>query len=65
MCLSTQFDDKKSAHTRKTLKHDSSHAITLTMFYHNRKSVILKVLGVVVYCFIEKYVSVNYFCLKR
>ena len=34
------------------------------MFYENRRSLIFKVLGVVVYCFIGKYVCVDYLCLK-
>ena len=31
-CLSNQFDGKKSAHMRKTLKHDSSRVTALIMF---------------------------------
>ena len=35
------------------------------MFYDNSKSLIFKVLGVVVYCLLEKYVCVNYFFYKK
>ena len=37
----------------KTLKKDSTRAIALIMFYKNKKSLIFKVLGVVVDLFIE------------
>ena len=49
-CLSHQFDEKTSASMREALQHNSDNAIDLIMFYENRKSIILKVLGVVVYC---------------
>ena len=45
----------------KTLKRDSTCDISLIVFYDNSKSLILKVWGVVVYCFIDKYVCVDYF----
>ena len=64
-CLSTQFYGKTSAYFRKTLKCDSAHAIALIMLYENSKSPIFKVLGVAVYCFIEKYVCVDYLCFQR
>ena len=50
---------------RKTLKHDSTHAIVMIVFCKNRKSPIFKVLGVVVYCLIESFVCVDYLCLQR
>ena len=34
------------------------------MFYKNRKSLIFNVMSSVFYCFIEKYVCVNYLGLK-
>ena len=43
---------------RETLKHNSTHAIFLIMLYKNMKSLIFKVLGVFVYCFIDKCVCV-------
>ena len=63
--LSNQFYGKKPAHMRKTIKHESTCDIALIMFYENRKSLIFNVLGVVVYCFIEKYVCVDYLSLQR
>ena len=63
-CLSNKFYGKKSARTRKTLKDGINHAIALIMLYENRKPLIFKVLGVVLYCFNGKYVCVNYFCLQ-
>ena len=35
----------------KTMKHDNTRVITLIVFYDNSKSLIFKVLGVVVYFF--------------
>ena len=64
-CLSHQFDLKTSARVSKTQEQDNACMISLTMLYENRKSLILKVFGVFVYCFIEKYVCVEYFCLQR
>ena len=61
--LSTQFDSKTPSHMRKQLKQDIACAIALIMFYENRKSLIFKVLGVVVYLSIDKYVYVDYLCL--
>ena len=37
----------------------------MIMFYENNNSLVLKLLGVAVYCYIEKYVYVDYFCLQR
>ena len=44
-CLSTQFDGKTPAHIRKKLKHKSTCAIDLIMFYKNSKLLISKVRG--------------------
>ena len=63
-CLSTKFDIKTSARMIKRLKHDCTHSIALIMFYENRTSFILKVLGVVVYCFNDQYVFVDYLCIQ-
>ena len=46
-------------------KKDSNHAISQTMLYEKRKSIILKVLGVVTYCFIDRNDCVDYLCIKR
>ena len=63
-CLNTKFYGKTSAHMSKILKHNSSHAIDIIVFYKIRKSIIFKVLDVVVYWFIKKYVCVHYLCLQ-
>ena len=55
-CLSHQFDEKMTASMRKILKHNSTRSISLIIFYEKKKSLIFKVLGVTVYCFIDKYV---------
>ena len=47
------------------IKHVSTRAIAMIKFYDNRKSLIFKVLGVVVYLSIEKYVCIDYLCLQR
>ena len=62
--LSTQYYGKTPEHTRKTIKHKITCAIAMIMFYKNSKSNILKVLGFVVYWFIEKYVCVDYLSLQ-
>ena len=49
----------------KTLKKDNTCVIALIMFYENRKSLIFKVLGVVVYCFSEIYICVDYLSLQK
>ena len=63
-CMSQKFDGKTSAHMRKTLKYYNNCAISLIMSYNNRKSLIFKLLVVVAYLFIDKYVCVDYLCLK-
>ena len=35
------------------------------MYYDNRKSPIFKVLGVVVYFFLGKYVCIDYLCIEK
>ena len=64
-CLYNKFDEKTPASMRKTLRYGSNRAISQTMFYEKRKSIILKVLGVVIYCFIDRNVCVDYLCIKR
>ena len=54
-----------SKHLRKTLKQDNTPVIALIMFYYKKKSLIFKVMDVVVYCFIENYVCVGYLCIQR
>ena len=63
--LSSQFDFKNSINMRQTLKEDNTHVIDLIIFYNNRKSPIFKVLGVVVYLLLEKYVCVDYLYLQK
>ena len=63
-CMSHQFDEKITATMRKTIKHNSTREIYLIMYYKNGKSLIFKVLGVFVYCFIEKYVCIDDLCLQ-
>ena len=49
---------------RKTIKQDNTRVAALIMFYENTKSLIFKVLGVVVYFFLKKYVCVDYLSLQ-
>ena len=44
----------------RTMKQDNTDFITLIMFYKKKKSLVFKVLSVVVCCFVEKYVCVDY-----
>ena len=62
--MSTQFYVETSSHMRKALKNGSTRAIALIVFYYNRNSLVFKVLGVVVYFFIDKYLCVDYLCLQ-
>ena len=47
------------------MKQGNTRVISLIMFYDNRESPIFKVLGVVVYCFFDKYVCIDYLSLQR
>ena len=53
-----------SQQIRKTTKQDNINFIDIIMFYKIRKSTIFKVLSIFVYCFIEKYVCVDYLSLQ-
>ena len=44
-----QFDSKMSEQMKKTLKQENTRTISFIMFYENTKSIIFKVLGIVVY----------------
>ena len=50
---------------RKTTKNDNTHVIAILVFYDERKLPIFNILGVVVYCFLEKYVCIDYLCLQK
>ena len=54
-----------SAQTKKTMKYDSIHVIVIIIFYDNRKLLIFKLLGIVVYWFLEKCFCIEYFCLQK
>ena len=64
-CLSQQSGVRKSQHMIKTLKQENNLVIYLIIFNENRKSLIFKILCVVVCFLIEKYVCVDYFSLQR
>ena len=59
------FDKITMVYIRKLLKKDNNHVISLLMFYENIKSMILKVLGSVIYCIMENYLCVNYLRLHQ
>ena len=50
---------------RKLLKKDNTSVIELLMFYKNKKSMIFKVLGSVIYCITEKCLFVDYIFLQK
>ena len=54
-----------SEQTRKTKKNDYTHVLALLIFYENTKLLIYKVLCFVVYCTLDKYVCIDYMCLKK
>ena len=49
----------------KVSKKDNTRVISLVMFYENRKSIIFKVLGSVVYCITENYICADYLYLHQ
>ena len=63
--LSYQFYSKTSTETKISIKQDNDRFIALVMFYENRKLLLFKVLGFVIYFFLDRYVCVNYFCLQK
>ena len=59
------FDALMSQQMRNVIKNDNTHVLAILMFYENRKFVVYKVLGVVIYCILEKYVCIDYLCLQK
>ena len=47
------------------MKNESTHVIPLLVLYDNRKSIIFKVLGVVVYFFLDKYFFIDHLCIQK
>ena len=47
------------------LNNNNSHFIELLIFYKHRNPTFLKVLGYVVYCLIEKYISLDCIGLQK
>ena len=47
------------------LNKDNTHVIAPIMFYENRKAVLFKVFGSVTYFIIDKYVCLDYLCLRQ
>ena len=46
-------------------KKDKTHVISLLVFYENRKTMIFKVLGSVIYCLMDNYICVDYLWLQQ
>ena len=51
--------------TKRVLKKYNTCVIALLEFYENRKTIILKVLGSVIYLIIIKYVCADYLCIQQ
>ena len=51
--------------TRKVLRKDNTHVISLLMFYENIKKMIFMVLISVVYCIMDNYFCDDYLCCQR
>ena len=47
------------------MKNDKTRVLALLMLYDNRKSLVFKVLGVVIYCILDKHVCSDYLCLQK
>ena len=50
---------------KKIIKQDNNRIVALIMLYENRRSLIIKVLGVVVYFLIETFVCVDHLSLQK
>ena len=59
------FDLKTMIPTRKLLREEKSHVISLLIFYKTRKIMMYKVLGSLVHCTIENYFYLYYLCLQQ
>ena len=49
----------------KLLKKDNICVISLMLLYENRKAMVLKVLGSVIYCIMYNYICVGFVCLQK
>ena len=47
------------------MKNDNTRVIALLVFYDSRKLLIFKLLGVVVNLFLDKYFSIEYYCIQK
>ena len=47
------------------MKHENTHVLALLIFYDNMKPIIYKVLVVVVYWLLDKYVCIDYLFLHK
>ena len=63
--LSSQIYSKTSQQMMEPLKQYNTRVIFLIVFYDKRKSLLFKVLGVVIHWLLDKYVCVEYFFLQR
>ena len=56
------FDKEKILPIKRELKKYNTRIISLLAIYENRKTMIFKVLGSVIYCIMEDYLCVDYLC---
>ena len=47
------------------MKNDNTRVLAFLMLYYNNKSIVYKVLRVVIYCILDNYVCIDCFCLQK
>ena len=63
--LGLTFEKITMVPNRKVFKKNNICVISILMFYENRKIMIYKVLGSVIYCIIDNYLCVGFMCLQK
>ena len=61
----SQFDALASQKMIKTMGNDNTHVLELPMFNDKTRSIIFKLLGVVVYWILYKYIFTYYLCIHK
>ena len=59
------IDTKTSQQMRKSIENYNTCVLALLVLYENRKFLIYKLVGFVIYCILYKYVCIDYCCLHK
>ena len=63
--MDLKFDKKTMLSIKRVPKKDNTNVLALMVFYENRKNIIFKVLGSVIYRIMENYLCADYLCLQQ